>query len=158
MKISKILFLFMIVLLLFGCGTDEEENKQMDFQLIASEQTLPPDIADLQYVVKKASDQEAYEELWNLYELEDQLVKVNFDEKNVLFIGLYESSSCPFEIENIEADMNMLTLHLFNPLEECTADASPRTFVIEVEKEQLKNIRDVRMIENSLETTVPVTN
>lgn len=149
----------------FG-GNDSFNN--IDVTLIASEKKLPQNFDDVAfkrqtapyyaYLVTKAENKNKYDRLWNDFELTSNNLSVNFSEKNVLFIGIRESSTCPYHLGDVKMNPEGtdLILNLLGPGGVCTADATPRTFVIEVNKEASKNIKDVIIVEGGIKTTVPI--
>lgn len=161
------LAVFLSLLFILGCSNDAEEN-QINFGLVASEKTLPKDFHEiaferdttpyLQYLIKKAVKQSEFEETWNMYGFEKRTPNVDFNEKDVIFIGVQESGSCPYEIKNINlsSDKKDITVPLSKPDGACTSDATPRTFVIELNKEISKDLKDAVIVENGAETTVPI--
>ncbi|HSJ38146.1 MAG TPA: hypothetical protein VK945_08010 [Planococcus sp. (in: firmicutes)] len=168
MRISKIIFSLILFLsfLLTGCssGTNNAES------VIASEKTLPSDFYEIafqretvplfQYMIRRAVDQSQYEQTWDLYGFEGEMPSVDFDGKDVFFIGVQESGSCPYELKSIEwsADNSTMTFPLSEPGGDCTSDATPRTFVIQIDKEISKVIENVVIVESGIETNVPFEN
>jgi hypothetical protein len=181
------LFSFVVLLsLLFGCSNDTNDNQplsnekelqsntenkqQLDFVMIASEKTLPTNFHDIaferktdplfQYLVRKVINQLSFEETWNLFGFENKIPNVDLDEKNVFFIGVHESGSCPYKIRNIElgSDNKTITVPLSEPGGVCTFDATPRSFVIEIDKEISKIIDSVVIVQSGVETIIPIEN
>ena len=166
-------FLFLVSFLLlpslFGCRNDSEDN-QINFDFVASEKTLPANHDEiayerettplLQFLVNKSVNQSEFEKTWNLYGLKKNIPSINFDEKDVFFIGIHESGSCPYKTKNVElrSENNTLTLSLAEPEGACTSDATPRTFVIGIEKEISKDIETVVIAQSGIETNVPFEN
>jgi hypothetical protein len=113
-----------------------------------------------QYLVRKLVNQSEFEEIWSLYALENKTPNVNFTEKDVYFIGGHESGSCPFKIKNIKRNSENKTIHvpLSEPNGACTSDATPRTFVIQIDKKKSKDIESVVIVQNGVETSVPLKN
>ena len=170
MKNSKpLLSLILFLLLLFGCSNDSEDN-QTNFSLVASEKTLPPNFHEIayerktsplfQFLISKSVSQSEFEKTWNLYGLKKNIPSVDFNQNDVLFIGVHESGSCPYKIENAEisSENNILTVPLAEPEGACTSDATPRTFVIQINKEISKDIENVAIIQSGVETNVPFEN
>ncbi len=161
------LAVFLSLLFIFGCSNDAEEN-QINFGLVASEKTLPTDFNEIafersttpyfQYLIKKAVNQSEFEEIWNIYGFEKKSSIVDLNEKDVLFIGVQESGSCPYEIKNINlsSDKKDLRVSLSKPDGACTTDATPRTFVIELDKEVSKDLKNMIIVESGTDTTVPI--
>lgn len=163
------LVLFLLLLSLFGCSNDSEDN-QINFDLVASEKTLPANFYEIayeretsplyQFLVKKSVNQSEFEKIWNLYGLKKNIPSINFDEKDVLFIGVHESGSCPYKIKNVElsSENKVLTVSLVEPEGDCTSDATPRTFVIEIDKSISKDIENLVIVQSDVETNVPFEN
>ena len=162
----EILVLFLLLLSLFGCSNDSEDN-HINFDFVASEKTLPANFDEIAYdrettplfrvLVKKSVNQSEFAKTWNFYGLKKNRPSINFDEKDVFFIGVHESGSCPYKTKNVEvsSENNILTVSLAEPEGACTSDATPRTFVIEIEKEISKDIENVVIVQGGIETNVP---
>jgi hypothetical protein len=163
------LVFFLSPLIVFGCNNDIENN-QIHFQLIASEKTLPINFHEIaferketptfQYLVRKVVNQSEFEDTWNLYAFESKTPNVDLKEKDVFFIGVHESGSCPYKIRNIKrnSDNKTITVPLSEPNGACTSDATPRTFVIQIDKEKSKDIESVVIVQSGVETSVPLKN
>jgi hypothetical protein len=157
------------LLFLFGCSQDQG-NKEGDARLIASEKSLPANFHQIayernttpffQYLVRKTSSQTAFEETWGVFEFTSQQPKVDLSEKDILFVGIQESGSCPYEIETIEtsSDKKEITVSLSEPEGACTDDATPRTFVIEIDKEVSQEVKNVVIVQSQVETSIPIKN
>ncbi|MFV2047953.1 hypothetical protein ACEWK1_11315 [Metabacillus sp. YM-086] len=170
MKIHKtLLALALFMSLLFGCSNDEFDTDSIQNYkgMIASEKTLPADFNEIafvretgpmfEYMVNKSVNSSEFEQTWDLYGFENELPIVNFKEKDVFFIGVTESGSCPYKIQNVElsSDNKTITVPLSEPEGLCTSDATPRTFVIQVDKEASEKIGNVVIAESGYETKVP---
>ena len=161
------LAVFLSPLFIFGRSTNTEDN-QINFSLIASEKSLPTDFDEIafkrdtipyfQYLVKKVVNQSEFEETWNMYGFENKTPNVDFNEKDVIFIGVQESGSCPYKIKNIElsSDNKDITVPLSKPDGFCTSDATPRTFVIQVNKEVSRDLKNAVIVKSGVETTIPI--
>lgn len=163
MRYSNQLFPFLVMfMLLVGCNNDNEQ-----YTLIASEKSLPSNFYEMafqrkevpffQYGVTKADNQTQYEESWDLYKLEKKWPSINLNEKSVFFIGLTDSDSCSIELNDIKvnSENKTMTILLNDSGGSCTADASPRTFVIEIDKEISRDIKNVIIVEDKVETDIP---
>ncbi|MBS4192927.1 hypothetical protein KHA94_22690 [Bacillus sp. FJAT-49705] len=161
------LAVFLSLLFVIGCSNNAEDN-QINFGLIASEKSLPMDFDEVafkrdtkpsfQYLVKKVVNQSEFEETWNIYGFENKTPNVDFDEKDVIFIEVQESGSCPYKIKNIELNLDdkAITVPLSQPDGTCNSDATPRTFVIEVYKEVSRDLKSVVIVQSGAETTIPI--
>lgn len=112
----------LVVLFIAGCSSVND--------VIGTEKTRPAEVDGL--VVMKANTEEEAALLWNAYGLSSEMPAVSFKEQALFFIGLYESGSCPYELEDVKtaADGDSLTVELKEPIGACTADQSPRTFYV----------------------------
>ncbi|KIL72568.1 hypothetical protein [Bacillus badius] len=165
--IKPILPLFAVTLLLIGCSNKDTKN---DIHLIASEKSLPYNFYDIavkreevpyfEYLVNKADNQAQYKETWDLFKLKTARPAVNFKESSVFFVGVLESGSCPYELKDsqINLDNQIMKVHLVEPDRICTDDATPRTFVIEVDKESAEKLENMIIVQSNVETTVPINN
>ncbi|WP_432355661.1 hypothetical protein [Sporosarcina sp. A2] len=166
MKKSLILIITCLAIIVAGCTSKEKEQQSPESaHLVASEKTLPSGferIAGIQdpknYVAVRVTNQQNYEAMWQQFHLEGGIPEVDLKENDLLFIGMFESSSCPYEIGtmNVEAVSKEITVN-FSPLAEvCTADLSPRNFVIAVQKEFSGNLDSLFLITQGEKTKVPI--
>jgi hypothetical protein len=98
-----------VLILLVSCTHDNGRYKR-----IASEKSLPNNFYEIAFVreevpffhygVTKAEEKSQYEKSWGFYRLEKKSLSVNFNDKNVFFIGLEESGSCPIELQDIKVN------------------------------------------------------
>ncbi|MRH43242.1 hypothetical protein GH741_11180 [Aquibacillus halophilus] len=146
-----------------------EEKNGVDF-LASEKKTLPNNFHEraltreypphFSYLVYKVEKQQDYEEVSRLYQLETSLQEVNFAENDVFFIGLNESGSCPYDLKWVEnkAALSSISFELTLPpeTEECTSDATPRTFVVQVSNEISNHQENLLMIESDSNTVVPI--
>ncbi|WP_214480787.1 hypothetical protein [Bacillus sp. SM2101] len=108
--------------------------------------------------MSKVVNESALEETWDLFNFEDEMPLVDFNEKAVFFIGFHESGTCPYSIKSMKQSSNnkSITVSLSSTKGPCTSDATPRTFVIEIDKEMAKEIESVVIVEGRVETSVPL--
>jgi hypothetical protein len=161
------------LLFLYGCSNPNEnelgdKKSNVDFELVASEKSLPANFHEVaskrekvpyfSYLVKRAENQNEFKGIWNFYQLSNKMPKVNLDENHLLFIGVEESGSCPSKLGavNLNSDKQELNIYLLGQEGNCTADATPRTFVIQIDKEKLTNLKSMVMVESGVETAVPI--
>lgn len=143
---ERILNLIMLVALLSGCsigaGEDETESNEIA-EVIATEKTFPSatreSAPDVSFLIEQATNQEQYRKLWKQFDFQESAPNVNFDEKNVLFFYLTEPDSCPRNLSGKDIQVNpnteALNIELSTVIDTdagCTADSTPRTFVIEI--------------------------
>ncbi|MBD7908290.1 hypothetical protein [Sporosarcina gallistercoris] len=142
MKKSLILFVTCLAIMVAGCTSNEKERQSFEsINLVASEKTLPSELENIAVVqdpkkpvVARVTNQQDYEVMWHQFTLEGDIPEVNLKKNDFVFIGMFESSSCTYEIDTmkVEAETKELTVD-FSPIAEaCTADLSPRNFVIAI--------------------------
>lgn len=135
--------IFILIFLMTGCSS-EEKTEVLDPAFIISEDSLPNSFEnlDVQYVVKRFNHIEEFITIWNNFQNESELTEKDFATIDVLFLGLYESSTCPYYIEKIQAnyDQNEIEVHLFVEDENCSSDAKPRSFILGLDKNQTKDL------------------
>ncbi|OLS35899.1 hypothetical protein [Bacillus sp. MRMR6] len=151
-------------LLLVGCSNDSFAN------VVASEKTLPSNFHEIaferdstpffQYLVRKSVTRSEFEQTWNLYGFENKMPNIYFNKKDIFFIGVLESGSCPYTIKNVELspDNRTMKVPLTEPEGACTSDATPRTFVVQIDKKISKDIVNVVIVQSGIETNVPFEN
>lgn len=167
MRISKVIFVLFLFLslLLTACGNGANNAESV----IAGEKALPSDFDEMafqretsprfQYMAKRAVDQSQFEQTWDLYGFEGEMPSVDFEGKDVLFIGVHESGTCALEVGDIEwFNDNTMQVPVIEPDQACTADATPRTFVIEVDKEKSSELENLVIVQSGISTTVPFEN
>ena len=151
-----------------GLGSELEENIAT---VIASEKNMPADFLEVgltgeessgfSYLLMQAADQKQYKELWKYFQLQADVPNVNFDETSVIFFSLHESGDCPLDLgrEDVLADQGTETLviRISHPSGICSTDATPRTFVFEVD-EKASDFKNAKVYESKTETTIPIKN
>ena len=57
----------------------------------------------------------------------------------------FTSTSCPYELDNIKMSMDnqVMNFHLSEPNGTCTSDATPRTFVMVINKETSGDVKNI---------------
>ncbi|WOV85815.1 hypothetical protein PGH26_07745 [Sporosarcina jeotgali] len=166
MKKSLLIIMSCLVIIVAGCTAQEKDQPSPEnANLVASEKTLPSDfehLAELQepegYIAVRVQNQKGFEAMWQKFQFEGEIPEIDLKENDLFFIGMFESSSCPYEIDtmNVEAVSKELTVN-FSPLAEaCTADLSPRNFVIEVPKEFSSDLDSILFVSQEQQTKVPI--
>ncbi len=166
MKKSLFLIISCLVLIVAGCTAQEKDQPSPgNANLVASEKTLPSDFEHLTglqepkgYVAVRVKNQKGYEAMWQKFQLEGEVPEVDLKGNDLFFIGMFESSSCPYELDtmNVEAGSEELTVN-FSPLAEaCTADLSPRNFVIAVQEEFSSDLDSILLVSQGQQTKVPI--
>ena len=96
----------------------------------------------------KVTDQAAFESQWTYYGLEGTPSEREWADEAVIFLGVIESGSCPYEIETLQFNEEQTELAVRLKIETemelktdlavvCTDDATPRTFVFAVYADQI---------------------
>lgn len=161
---SKVMILMALVAMigsvLSGCGQPEpgqsgpnggEGQGDVAIQLIATEKVLPADFydrAEQGVLATKVTDQAAFESQWTYYGLEGTPSEREWADEAVIFLGVIESGSCPYEIETLQFNEEQTELAVRLKIETemelktdlavvCTDDATPRTFVFAVYADQI---------------------
>lgn len=136
--------MFVMGIALIGCGTSNVNA--VSSKLIASEKTGPLDffeLAEQGVLAYKISNQEEYITQWQNFRLKEDPIDIDWNNQTVIFLGLIESGTCPFQFENVELK-NDKTEIIFQFKEEtanaCTDDATPRTIVIVMDSNELNNV------------------
>lgn len=163
------LFLMMsFVIVMAGCTSDKSytEDTAPDMaQLVASEKTLPSNFESqsnqsetngIQAELVKTQD--VYEDSWKEFQLEGSIPKIDFETNDVLFIGMTESSSCPYILDSLNTNIEESQLVItFEPLDDvCTADLSPRNSVIAIDKKLASKLTSFRIVTEQKEIEVPI--
>ena len=166
MKKTLIIMLTCLALIVAGCTSKENEQQSSESaNLVASEKTLPSgfeSIAGVQdpknHFAVLVTNQEEYEAMWQQFQLDGEIPEVDLKENDLLFIGMFESSSCPYEIDTMDAEPGTKELTInFSPLADaCTADLSPRSFVIAVQQEISSQLDTLLLVSQGVQTKVPI--
>jgi len=160
-------FALLLTILLIGCESSGS-NKSSQIRIVASEKVWPINFYEIafkreesphySYAVRTVSNQSAFEKTWESYQLTGKRPQIDFNTKKILFLGVEESGSCPLELnpKHMELTGQQVTIKLNGPDGPCTSDATPRSFVIEISKENLKEITEVILLEGQTKTTIPL--
>lgn len=98
------------------------------------------------YLVIKVENQAQYEELWrNWYTTVEDFPDSNIDTKDIYFLSLFESSSCPSKLNDVQVKKNSNSMIVFLSKRDspCDSDAVPRSFVLEIDKKISVQISEV---------------
>ncbi len=160
MQKRGILGICLIVFIIVICVLFFSVNKHNDAEVILSDKTIPSVqlVHDAPYTIKKSVNQEEYKKNWDYFRLKKAKPKIDFKKKTLYFLGLYESGSCPIHLEkmNVNSEQKELTLSLKNDNGVCTDDASPRTFVIKVDKKISKNVNKAIIEEHANQSLITI--
>jgi hypothetical protein len=104
--------------------------------LVDSQATVPQEFADeFADIATTAGDAT---EVWQRFRLSGDTPQVDFDTTALLFVGFGESGSCPARFDGLAVDGERVEVALGwegGPV--CTDDYNPRTFVLEVSRDEL---------------------
>lgn len=164
-KISFLLVLCLVVIIT-GCTSNQADEEEVEkANLVASEKTVPANFGDLSYQsnpngfhAELVETEDVYQASWKDFQLEGEIPEIDFKANNVLFIGMFESGSCPYIIDSLDPNLDESQLIInFEPLGEvCTADLTPRNFVIAIDKNVSSELTKVQLVTNQMETEVPI--
>ncbi|WP_313800807.1 hypothetical protein [Cytobacillus sp.] len=152
--------------LLFVSGCESKEGLDHNARLIASEKRIPLSFDQMsridqksnsKFVIMRIKNNEDYQKMWDTFQFKQDLKEVDLDKKDVIFLGLYESSSCPYSIKEINpAEKSKLTI-IFSDIEgNCTVDESPRSFVMAIDKKFSMNIEEVLLVQGKQKIVLPI--
>jgi|GEM_PF-1581346 len=135
------------IVMLAGCSGPTIDN-ELSARLLKTDKTLPEG-TDYRLHAEVASTEEEMARLWARYRYEDELPRVDFDEEDVYFFGLNESGNCPLKYEGLgmEDAGETLILHLSLGSSACTDDATPRSYVVRLDKTLGERIERVSAVE-----------
>lgn len=158
---------FICIIFLFSCCSKANLlQSNIEVTLITSEKRHPHDFGEIayvrderpyyQYLVNRVNSDEGLR-IWDYYELTSDIPEIDFENREIFLIGLFESGSCSKNIDTIDYSFETqeIIIHLvYSAAEFCTANATPRSFVIELEKEIAKELSQVTIIEGQISTKV----
>lgn len=107
----------------------EQETKT---KIVVGTEPVRPAAIGADVIAMRAETKKDMDLLWRVYQLAGSKPAVNFKKKEVYFLALYESGSCPYEAETMNMEVRGRTLQVEFPGKKkpCTDDALPRTFYI----------------------------
>lgn len=163
---NKIMFIVLLSLLLFVSGCESKEGLDINSSLMATDKTLPTSFDQMSTIDKKSNSKflvmrvknnEDYQEMWDTFQIKKDLMEIDLEKKDVIFLGLYESSSCPYSIKELTTSEKSKMIIVFSDMEaNCTADESPRSFVIAIDKTFSNNIAEVALVQGKQEIVLPI--
>lgn len=164
-RLFALSFALLLTLGLIGCErNDLTESSQI--RIAASEKVWPANFDEIalkredspyySYAVRTTTNQSDFEKTWKSYQLTGTRPEIDFNSSEILFLGVEESGSCPIELntKDVKLSEQKITIKLSGPDGPCTADATPRTFVIEIPKS--KELKELTILETGTETTIPL--
>ncbi|MCA0983588.1 hypothetical protein LCL89_05905 [Halobacillus yeomjeoni] len=149
----------LFIVFLMGCTGN-------DSSVVVTESVLPDEFHEVayeqerntrQYLVMKASDSSTLDQLWNYYNFQGKPKEMEFKDKGVIFIGTYESS-CKSVVSSIKKKETEIHVDLDQEMSSggCADIAEPRSFVIEWDKDEVKELSFVVFKEGHDDIRVPV--
>ena len=163
---GRLLLTILLFIILVGCNSsegDEEliissDSSEGDVQLIIpsniieSMKTAPNDFynqSDERVIVKKVTNQNDFNNAWSEFELEGSPNVIDWSSKATIFLAITESGSCPFQFKEVElyAIKTDMIIHLEKQSKggSCTDVITPRTIIIEVDKDDVSGIVNVEI-------------
>ena len=134
--------IFIIVaVVLGGCGGPTIEN-EIPAKLLKTEKTLPENMFG-SLNVEVATSEERMNDLWQRFGFVGKPTAVNFEVNKVYFVGTEESGNCPLKFEGLGSAANSeeVIIHINNQSRACDENATPRAYVLSVEKEAVRLIQ-----------------
>ncbi|HHY20361.1 MAG TPA: hypothetical protein GX525_00445 [Bacilli bacterium] len=158
---NVLLIIFFMFFSLIGCS-----NSNDNMNILITEKSLPSYFDEVaskseqapqyKYLIKKVKTRLEYENEWKYFQLKNDIKDVDLANKDVIFIGLNESGSCPYGIEKLSIDYNKLLVTLKLPDGDCTTDSTPRVFVIDIPKDISNQLSEVNIIEGKVKTSIQI--
>lgn len=158
--------LFFLLSLVFGCSIKGgNEVGSIEETLIATEKSLPDNFEQIatiqnqqQLFIVRVKNAKDYKEMWHQFQIKEELITIDTNKKNIYFIGLFESSSCPYEIEYLgsNTESGELEVHLSSEDGDCSADNSPRNFVLAIDKDISIKLSTLVVIKDSEKLELPI--
>lgn len=168
MKKLTMFFMISAVIIMTGCTSNKSETSEPEpelAQLAASEKTLPSNFESFSnqsepkgIYSEVVKSQDEYEDSWKEFQLEGTIPEVDFKKNHVLFIGMMESSSCPLIIDSLKGNTEEPELTItFEQLNDvCTADLSPRNFVLVIDKSLSSELTSFKIVTEQKDINVPI--
>ncbi|MEH7441932.1 hypothetical protein V7201_06290 [Bacillus sp. JJ1122] len=154
-------------LMLIGCESNDETEAR-DIRIVDSEKVWPENFYEVafrreeaphySYAVNKVSNQNDFEKTWKSFQLMTKRPQIDFNTKEILFLGVEESGSCPLELnsQDVKLTEQKITINLRSPDGNCTDDATQRTFVIEIPKRKSEEYSKVIVVEGGTESSISI--
>ncbi|MEH7225375.1 hypothetical protein V7112_16325 [Bacillus sp. JJ1566] len=148
---KNLLLVPLIIAFLTGCSSDLGK-------VVASEKTAPSDIHELgsrpnespniTSLVHRVTDAEQLTKAWDYYSMKKKPPKGDFDTYDYYFVSINESSSCPYKLKDVTVNDNKKEINFYFKHKggSCNADATPRTVVVEVDKDMANNLETASII------------
>ncbi len=136
---SLLAALTLLVIILTGCSNNlgkviaSEKTVPLDIREIGNRSEESPNITSLVY---RVTNETQLEYVWSYFSMEKVDTSLEFESNDYYFVSVFESSSCPMKLKRttVNESKKELVFYLQHDDGNCTADATPKTFVIEVDK------------------------
>ncbi|WP_404405052.1 hypothetical protein [Jeotgalibacillus malaysiensis] len=144
-KLAKMLSFILIVSMLSACSNGIEIEEPLDYSILTSEETFPDNFREIEVSEKDGTmpmmsaetvwSPEELTEAWERYSFKEDQPAISFSEQSVLFLTIHESGSCEEQIGAISTnhETNDIEIHFIEIDGDCSADAQPRSFAIEID-------------------------
>lgn len=153
MTLKNLLIGALLIALLTGCSSDLGK-------VIASEKTAPSDIHEIgrpnespniTSLVLRVTNAEQLTEAWDYFSIKKKPPEGDFDSFDYYFVSIRESSSCPFKFKDVTVndDKKEINFYFNEKGGSCNADATPRTVVVEVDKNDAIRIENASIVYHS---------
>ncbi|MDR4889765.1 hypothetical protein RGU12_19920 [Fredinandcohnia sp. QZ13] len=145
-----------IFLLVFLTGCSPEIWK-----VVASEKNMPSNILEIKKdpsespnidsLVIKVTNAEQLTEAWDYFSMEKKTPKADFDTYDYYFVSIRESSSCPYKLKDVTVNDSNEEINFYfrQKAGSCNSDATPRTVLVEVEKNDAIRLENASIIYHS---------
>ncbi|WNF38187.1 hypothetical protein RJD24_07095 [Bacillaceae bacterium IKA-2] len=154
LKLALLIVSFLVIgSVLMGCGSsDIDKAAIISGELLKTEKTLPVnfyELAEQGVLVKKVTNQAEYNEQWDYYQLKEKPSEIDWSKKEVIFLGIFESGSCPYEFKSVELNDEkteiIFHIEVDSKKQACTDDATPRTIVLAVDADVVSDVTLVKI-------------
>lgn len=120
--------------------TPEQPDMADWAELLISEKAYPESVFD-DPLFELVDDKRKFEETWTRFQIDGDPLAIDWDTQVVLFAGTGESSGCPLLLNEVAFEVEHRTIVIDSSTEDpdamCTADWTPRVFVIAMDRDHL---------------------
>ncbi|MCC3359280.1 hypothetical protein [Bacillus sp. REN16] len=141
----------LLLVLLTGCSSDLGK-------VVASEKTAPSDIHEIgsrpnespnfTSLVHRVTDAEQLTKAWDYYSMKKKPPKGDFETYDYYFVSIQESGSCPYKLKDVTVNdyKKEINFYFRGKGGSCNADATPRTVVVEVDRNDSTSFENASII------------
>ncbi|MFC4323248.1 hypothetical protein [Litchfieldia salsa] len=148
---SFLVVLSLLVVILTGCSNEfgkviaSEKNEPSDIHDVGSRPNESPNIKSLVY---RVTSETLLKDAWEYFNMKENIPKVKFDRYDYYFVSISESGTCPFKLTDttINEYKKEINFYFTDNGDNCTADATPKTLVIEVDKTIANGLENASII------------